>query len=97
MANPRNLFDILPPELIFHILDFMCVNEYSGFPCTCRCAIEAVNANICANSHSLRLDDGPERSLSGKLLRELRKWDNEFVGFKDPCLGGFLGGDDADL
>ena len=41
-----NLLDILPPELIFSILDRMEPHEYSGFSCTCREAVTLVNRKL---------------------------------------------------
>lgn len=41
-----NLLDVLPPELIFRILDFMEPHEYSGFSCTCRHAVTIVNHKL---------------------------------------------------
>jgi hypothetical protein len=42
------ILTILPPELISHILTFMHPEDYTGFPCTCRLALEIVNATILA-------------------------------------------------
>ena len=41
-----NLLDMLPPELIFRILDCMEPHEYSGFSYTCREAIRLVNRKL---------------------------------------------------
>jgi hypothetical protein len=38
-----SLLGILPPELIFRILDFLDPLEYTGFPCTCQYALALVN------------------------------------------------------
>ena len=50
LDNPPNknsgLLDILPPELIFQILDSMEPHEYSGFSCTCRHAVTIVNQKL---------------------------------------------------
>jgi hypothetical protein len=47
-SNQLNLFDILPPEIISYTLNFMDPAEYTGLPCTCRRALELVNATILA-------------------------------------------------
>lgn len=41
-----NILETLPPELIFHILDFLGPVEMSAFPCTCQHALSLVNQKI---------------------------------------------------
>lgn len=50
-ANPLGTLGILPPELIFRILDFMLPHQYSGFPCTCRRAVSLVNRKLEVAEH----------------------------------------------
>jgi len=42
-SSPLN---VLPPELIFRILDFLEPHEYSGLSCTCRGAVAIVNRKL---------------------------------------------------
>jgi hypothetical protein len=37
---------VLPPELAYHILDFMYPHEYSGLPCTCQGMLSIVNRKL---------------------------------------------------
>jgi hypothetical protein len=45
-TSPLGTLEILPPELIFRILDFMHPHEYSSFPCTCRRDLSLVNRKL---------------------------------------------------
>ena len=45
-TSPLGTLEILPPELIFRILDLMHPHDYSGFPCTCRRALSLVNRKL---------------------------------------------------
>jgi hypothetical protein len=45
-SSPLGTLGTLPPELIYQILDFMHPHEYSGLPCTCRCALSLVNRKL---------------------------------------------------
>jgi hypothetical protein len=49
---------VLPPELIFHVLDFMHPHEYSGLPGTCQGMLSIVNQKLdTSQSHRLFLLD----------------------------------------
>lgn len=37
---------VLPPELIYHVLDFMHPHEYSGLSCTCQRMLSVVNQKL---------------------------------------------------
>jgi hypothetical protein len=76
-AQPRSIFEILPPELLYYVLDFMEEGEYGGFSCTCHRALAIVNAYVDTKCPFLRYDKGPEKSLSGKMLRLRRHYESE--------------------
>lgn len=49
---------VLPPELVYHVLDFMYPHEYSGLPCTCQGMLSIVNQKLdTPQSHRLVLLD----------------------------------------
>ena len=45
-TGPLGALGLLPPELIFRILDFMHPHQYSGLPCTCQRALALVNRKL---------------------------------------------------
>ena len=63
-----NIFDTLPVEIMYIILDFMTVREYSGLPCTCRHALELVNSKVNQEFHWIRDQEGQQISASGKFI-----------------------------
>lgn len=50
-TNSLGALEIMPPELIFRILDFMHPHQYSGLPCTCTRALELVNRKLEVAEH----------------------------------------------
>ena len=76
---PQSIFDILPVKMISRVLSFMDEREYSGLPCTCRRALELVNA-AWIEEHGIIEDKyrGPELSLTGRWFRLLRGYEEEF-------------------
>jgi len=49
----RTIFDVLPPEIIFHILDTLHPNLYTGFLCASRQALAVTNAKLRPELHGV--------------------------------------------
>lgn len=73
-----NFFDLVPPEIILRTLDFMWPDEYSGFTCTCRHALELVNAKWASNNHDCFQYRDATVSLTGAWLRWLREYRKQY-------------------
>lgn len=69
-----SLFDVIPAEIILRTLDFMWPDEYSGFTCTCRHALDLVNAKWASDIHSCSQYRDSSVSLTGAWLRWLREY-----------------------
>jgi hypothetical protein len=46
MGMDSSPLGVLPPELIYHVLDFVQPHEYSGLPCTCQGMLLIVNRKL---------------------------------------------------
>jgi hypothetical protein len=69
-----NLLDILPPEVIFRILDCMEPHEYSGFSCTCREAVTLVNRKLDNVRDQEELWFGLDLNSSQALYAQIPHW-----------------------
>jgi hypothetical protein len=69
-----NLLDILPPELIFKILDCMDLHEYSGFSCLCREAVTLVNRKLDNVRDQEELWFGLDLNSSQALYAQIPHW-----------------------
>jgi hypothetical protein len=88
--------ETLPPELIFHILDFMLPHEFSGLPCTCRCALSLVNRKLKVREYkSWKSAEAPYVNMQSIALAPL----NFVYGSKDISFNYSVGPDfdDPDL
>lgn len=87
-----DLFDVVPSEIILRILDFMWPYDYSGFTCTCREALELVNAKWVSDDGGCSQYRDSTVSLTGAWLRSLRECRKEYEA--DVSNTGFSSVDD---
>ena len=69
-----NIFHVLPPEIIYKILDDMWPDEYSGFSCTCRCALGLANAKFKNTPDDVSGNRDSTMSLTGAFVRGFREY-----------------------
>lgn len=76
MSADRDIFEILPTELIYYILDFLNPDDYTGLSCTCTRALALVNTNLQRNSDYVGERANVFLSLTGYSieLRREKQW-----------------------
>lgn len=76
----RNIFDILPFEIILHILEFMVVRSYTGLSCASHRALEFVDAAVAAEYATIAVEfDGPEKTMTGRMIRWVKRYEAEMA------------------
>jgi hypothetical protein len=84
--NQQNIFNVLPPEVISHTLSFMDPLDYTGLPCTCRRALEIVNATVLAQlgtcQHTFELNNATLSAQLGVPAETLRGPEISMTGWR---------------
>jgi hypothetical protein len=70
---------VLPQELIFQILEFMEPHEYSGFSCTCQCALSLVNRKLDTPENRGLDPQEFHMSRTAAFVARYRVWIEQFV------------------
>jgi hypothetical protein len=94
----RSIFEILPSEIIFHILDLMVASECNGLPSTCWRAVELVNAMLIAENPFLGDESfgWTEKSMTARLIHWERLKRTAEVEMITTC-EGYGDADETDL
>jgi 5-formaminoimidazole-4-carboxamide-1-beta-D-ribofuranosyl 5'-monophosphate synthetase len=76
----RNIFDILPFEIILHILKFMDVRNYTGLSCASHRALELVDAAVAAEYTTVAVEfDATEKTMTGRMIRWVKRYEAEMA------------------
>lgn len=88
---------LLPPELMFQVLDLMYPHEYSAFPCTCQRALFLVNEKLEYESCVSTLTSWKCATAQFVYKQKLRFAPAEGVKGASECYGGIDNFNDPDL